>query len=198
MGMYIWILIFFTRPHKVVGLDYSLMFKNMYVVYKIWMKTKQFHLDHEQSHIFTEAFTQVKKTRRSARRANINYSLSKLNRKLTLNTCSIGNVFLNVQTGKLVTIQLSFVAKRKFFWSITVIIVCKIDCIVMLFFLNVTSNGSYFMTKNDPLVFVVTGGKISVSNLSILLFIWSCNAYQLTSKYIKTIFFTHDQSEGKK
>ena len=162
------------------------------------MKTKQFHLDHEQSHIFTEAFTQVKKTRRSARRANINYSLSKLNRKLTLNTCSIGNVFLNVQTGKLVTIQLSFVAKRKFFWSITVIIVCKSDCMVMLFFLNVTINYYYFITKNDPLVFVVTGGKISVSNLSILLFIWSCNAYQLTSKYIKTIFFTHDQSEGKK
>ena len=69
---------------------------------------------------------------------------------------------------------------------------------VMLFFLNVTINYYYFITKNDPLVFVVTGGKISVSNLSVLLFIWSCNAYQLTSKYIKTIFFTHDQSEGKK
>lgn len=61
MGMYIWILIFFTRPHKVVGLDYSLMFKNMYLVYKIWMKTKQFHSNHEQSHIFTKSFTQVKK-----------------------------------------------------------------------------------------------------------------------------------------
>ena len=75
MGMYIWILIFFTRPHKVVGLDYSLMFKNMYLVYKIWMKTKQFNSNHEQSHIFTKAFTQVKKNqRRSARRANINLS----------------------------------------------------------------------------------------------------------------------------
>ena len=61
MGMYIWILIFFTRPHKVVGLDYSLMFKNMYLVYKIWMKTKQFNSNHEQSHIFTKSFTQVKK-----------------------------------------------------------------------------------------------------------------------------------------
>ena len=75
MGMYIWILIFFTRPHKVEGLDYSFMFKNMYLVYKIWMKTKQFHSNHEQSHIFTKSFTQVKKNqRRSARRANINLS----------------------------------------------------------------------------------------------------------------------------
>ena len=67
----------------------------------------------------------------------------------------------------------------------------------MLFFLNVTINYYYFITKNDPLVFVVTGGKISVPNLSVLLFIRSCNAYQLTSKCIKTIFLLMTKAKEK-
>lgn len=47
----------------------------MYLVNKIWMKTKQFHSDFVQSLLSAEAFAQVKKNqRRSAWRANINSS----------------------------------------------------------------------------------------------------------------------------